>query len=95
MTKTLFVPDHVAKKLNAERAKTSRDNGAEQSLDTAYVDETSRVLDPSLLEKPLLERLPQPTGWRVLVMPYQTAQQRRVVYTFRMKSETGRRWPRS
>lgn len=75
MTKTLFVPDHVAKKLNAERAKTSRDNGAKQSLDTAYVDETSRVLDPSLLEKPLLDRLPQPTGWRVLVMPYQTAQQ--------------------
>jgi co-chaperonin GroES (HSP10) len=29
------------------------------------------VLDPSLLDKPLLERLPQPTGWRVLVMPYQ------------------------
>lgn len=75
MTKTLFVPDHVAKKLNAERAKTSHDNGAEQSLDTAYVDEPRRVLDPSLLEKPLLDRLPQPTGWRVLVMPYQTAQQ--------------------
>ena len=30
-----------------------------------------RVLDPSLIEKPLLDRLPQPTGWRVLVMPYQ------------------------
>jgi chaperonin GroES len=75
MTKTLFVPDHVAKKLNAERTKPSHDNGAEQSLDTAYVDEPRRVLDPTLLEKPLLDRLPQPTGWRVLVMPYQTAQQ--------------------
>jgi co-chaperonin GroES (HSP10) len=44
-------------------------------MDKAYVAESSRVLDPSLLEKPLLDRLPQPTGWRVLVMPYQTAQQ--------------------
>lgn len=75
MTKKLLVPDHVAKRMNAERAKASSDNASEQSLDNAYVDEPDRVLDPSLLEKPLLDRLPQPTGWRVLVMPYQTAQQ--------------------
>jgi len=35
------------------------------------VEPKDRVLDPSLIEKPLLDRLPQPTGWRVLVMPYQ------------------------
>ena len=29
------------------------------------------MVDPTLLDKSLLERLPQPTGWRVLVMPYQ------------------------
>lgn len=38
---------------------------------SAYVPKEQRVLDPALLEKSLLERLPQPTGWRVLVMPYQ------------------------
>jgi co-chaperonin GroES (HSP10) len=78
MTKTLYLPDHVAQKINAEKAAkaaAAKQDSAETSLDKAYVDEVSRVLDPSLLEKPLLERLPQPTGWRVLVMPYQTAQQ--------------------
>jgi len=72
MTKTLFLPDHVAQKINAHRANKAAES-AEPSLDTAYVDESNRVLDPSLLEKPLLDRMPQPTGWRVLVMPYQTA----------------------
>tara|TARA_R100001594_G_scaffold54345_2_gene87888 strand:- start:177 stop:587 length:411 start_codon:yes stop_codon:yes gene_type:complete len=42
-----------------------------KTFEKAYVDVKERVLDPALLEKPLLERLPQPTGWRVLVMPYQ------------------------
>ena len=68
MSKTLYLPDHVAQKMNKERKESKEDSGA---LDSAYVDANDRVLDPSLLDKPLLERLPQPTGWRVLVMPYQ------------------------
>ena len=78
MTKTLYLPDHVAQKINADKAAkaaASKEDSAETSLDKAYVDQSDRVLDPSLLETPLLDRLPQPTGWRVLVMPYQTAQQ--------------------
>ena len=68
MSKTLYLPDHVAQKINKgkEEAKADPD-----TLKSAYVDSSQRVLDPTLLEKPLLERLPQPTGWRVLVMPYQ------------------------
>jgi len=42
-------------------------------VDGAYVDAKDRVLDPDLLDKSLLDRLPQPTGWRLLVMPYQGA----------------------
>lgn len=68
MSKTLYLPDHVAQKLNKERSSKKDDP---DSLSSAYVDASERVLDPSLLDKPLLERLPQPTGWRVLVMPYQ------------------------
>jgi len=64
MSKTLYLPDHVAQKMNEERKDQS-------SLDSAYVNAQERVLEPSLLEKSLLERLPQPTGWRLLVMPYQ------------------------
>jgi chaperonin GroES len=78
MTKTLFLPEHVAQKIKADRggaATALPTQPAEDSLDKAYVDAGDRVLDPSLLEKPLLDRLPQPTGWRVLVMPYQTAVQ--------------------
>lgn len=35
-----------------------------------YVTKEDRVLDPSLLEKSLIERMPTPTGWRILVLPY-------------------------
>ncbi len=30
----------------------------------------STVLDPELLNKSLIERMPSPTGWRILVLPY-------------------------
>ena len=68
MSKTLYLPDHVAQKINKERAEQKP---AGPSVESAYVAPQERVLDPSLLEKSLLDRLPQPTGWRVLVMPYQ------------------------
>ena len=61
MTKTLYVPDHVAAEENAKR------NGA---VADAYIEKEQTVLDPSRLETSLSERLPQPTGWRILVMPY-------------------------
>ena len=67
MSKTLYLPEHLAQKMNKEKQEDS----SSESLNSAYVDANERVLDPSLLDKPLLERLPQPTGWRVLVMPYQ------------------------
>lgn len=61
MSKTFYLPEHVAQKGEAAPA----------SAIGAYVSASDRVLDPSLLDKSLLDRLPQPTGWRVLVMPYQ------------------------
>jgi len=70
MTKNLYLPDHVAQKINKEKKAAP----AEPSdVSSAYVNPTDKVLDPSLLDKPLLDRLPQPTGWRLLVMPYQGA----------------------
>jgi co-chaperonin GroES (HSP10) len=55
----ILVPDHVAM---SEKAK--------KSIAAVYVDEKDKYLDPSRLSKSLKERLPQPTGWRMLVMPY-------------------------
>ena len=63
MTKTLYVPEHVKEKIQKEKTL--------QTENSPWVTPENRVLDPSLLEKSLLNRLPQPTGWRVLVMPYQ------------------------
>ena len=36
----------------------------------AYVDPGTLVLDPEKLDESLLNRMPQPTGWRMLVLPY-------------------------
>lgn len=72
MPKTLYLPDHVAQKVNKERAAAKL---APESVESAYVASSDRVLDPTLLQKPLLDRLPQPTGWRILVMPYKGRQQ--------------------
>ena len=68
MSKTLYLPDSVAQKMNKDKKAKKAES---PSLDSAYVTSEERVLDPNLLEQPLLDRLPQPTGWRVLVMPYQ------------------------
>ena len=67
MSKTLYVPDHIAQRIAKQKAET---NAVVSAAPSPYVEESSRVLDPSLLDKPLLDRLPQPTGWRILVMPY-------------------------
>ena len=78
MSKKLYLPDHVAQKVKENRAKQGLEISSvpdkelsDAPLDRAYIKSEDRVLDPSLIEKPLLDRLPQPTGWRVLVMPYQ------------------------
>ena len=39
-------------------------------ISAAYVDPEERVIDPSLLDQSLVERMPQPTGWRMLVLPF-------------------------
>ena len=40
------------------------------SIDSAYVEGDGRTLDPRLLGLSLIERMPSPTGWRMLVLPY-------------------------
>jgi len=55
--------DKVAK--NIEEKKE-----ASLELDKAFVTEEARVLDPKLLSKSLLDRMPTPSGWRILVLPY-------------------------
>ena len=68
------VPDHVAKSIEADLKKEQtqeEENPIQDVKETsAYVKESARVLDPTLLEKSLVDRMPQPTGWRILILPY-------------------------
>ena len=43
-----------------------------ETTKVAYVDidPDEKILDPELLDKSILDRMPQPTGWRMLVLPY-------------------------
>jgi hypothetical protein len=39
-------------------------------LGKAYVDRADLVLDPGKIGENLLDRMPAPTGWRLLILPY-------------------------
>lgn len=39
-------------------------------ITAAYVTEAERVMDPTRLPESALARMPQPTGWRILILPY-------------------------
>lgn len=51
----------------SEPAKKEEDKNIIQS---AYVEPEEIVLDPEKLEASLVERMPTPTGWKILVLPY-------------------------
>ena len=40
------------------------------ALDKMYVEPQERVLDPGLADQSLIDRMPSPTGWRLLILPY-------------------------
>jgi co-chaperonin GroES (HSP10) len=40
------------------------------SLEKAYVKSDEKVLDPEKLDISSLDRLPFPSGWRILILPY-------------------------
>tara|TARA_R110002126_G_scaffold12076_1_gene52860 strand:+ start:196 stop:702 length:507 start_codon:yes stop_codon:yes gene_type:complete len=72
----IHVPDHVAQAIEKE-AEQKKENTKETTKESSsaeenipYVDQGARVLDPTLLDKSILERMPQPTGWRMLILPY-------------------------
>lgn len=43
---------------------------AEQGIKNMYVAKEDRVLDPKKADQSLIERMPTPTGWRMLILPY-------------------------
>lgn len=70
---SLILPAHVAAKVQANKpVEQKTEEPASEAIDItgAYVKEEDRSLDPRLLEASVLERMPQPTGWRILILPY-------------------------
>lgn len=43
---------------------------AKAAVGSMYVAPQERVLDPSKADQSLIERMPSPTGWRMLILPY-------------------------
>ena len=67
MSKVL-VPDHIAREVEEETTEPVEPTNPE--IEEAYVKTDDRVLDPTLLDKSFVERMPQPSGWRMLILPY-------------------------
>jgi len=70
----IHIPEHVAQaieKANVPKEETQKEEETTTVEESGlYVDQAARVLDPTLLDKSILERMPQPTGWRMLILPY-------------------------
>jgi len=60
------------RKVMTEAVKVDLKGASEgvDSLAEAYKDVTDKALDPEAIGGTLLERLPDPTGWRLLILPY-------------------------
>ena len=50
--------------------KKGKNDPKDDLLSSLYVEAKEKTLDPTLIDKPILERLPSPTGWRMLILPY-------------------------
>ena len=51
-------------------AETVNLESAEEGIKSLYKAPQPKVLDPAAMDKSLLDRMPTPTGWRMLILPY-------------------------
>jgi len=45
-------------------------SAVKEGVENLYVSKAERVLDPSKADQSLIDRMPEPTGWRMLILPY-------------------------
>lgn len=65
---SLILPTHVAEAMKAKPQKV--EEAPKSALEEAYVALEDRYLDPTKIPSSVFDRLPKPTGWRILVLPY-------------------------
>ena len=63
----VIVPDHIAKEVEE---KSTKNEESKSEIDKAFVSAEERVLDPTLVDDSLLDRMPCPSGWIMLILPY-------------------------
>ena len=83
MAKKLFVPERFA---NA-RKEASMEIPDAVKKGFPKLEDNPNSKDPSKLEPSALERLPQPVGYRVLVIPYYMKSQTKEVCSYLMRHE--------
>ena len=87
MTKRLYVPDRVIEERRA--AKIAENNQAESQKKKDLLNPATFALPEEVSEdRPALDRLPKPTGWRILILPYTLPQSTTVSYTHLRAHET-------
>jgi hypothetical protein len=69
MTKKLFVPDHVARAMANKGATSELPRSLENAFGIKPPEESKNEQNPSEFDGSVIERLPQPTGYRILIIP--------------------------
>ena len=77
----LILPEHMAKARRkektkiAEKGKTAAEiEKKQQEVEDIYGKRQSKSLDPDNIDQSVVEKLPKPTGWRILILPYMGAE---------------------
>jgi hypothetical protein len=72
----LILPEHMAKARRKEKAKIAEKGKTaaeiekkQQEVEDIYGKRQSKSLDPDNIDQSVVEKLPKPTGWRILILP--------------------------
>ena len=69
----LIVPTHIKQneKTPPQATKTTKKSKKSTIADAYVKPEENLSLDPTKIDESIKDRMPQPTGWRILILPYQ------------------------
>ena len=87
----LILPEHMAKARRKEKAKIAEKGKTaaeiekkQQEVEDIYGKRQSKSLDPDNIDQSVVEKLPKPTGWRILILPYMGAERSKggIIFSF-------------
>ena len=77
----LILPEHMAKARRKEKAKIAEKGKTaaeieqkQKEVEDIYGERESKYIDPDNIDTSVAEKLPKPTGWRILILPYMGAE---------------------